>query len=341
MINRQWRVARRPRPKENVSQDQFRLTEEPIPDVQDGQVLLKTLYLQLVPIMRLYMLPIKVTDDAVLEVGDVIHGRGVAQVLQSRHPDFQPGDIVHGQTGWQTHKVSAMTPQERFFKTIHTDLPLSLNVSVLSLAGYTAYFGLLDVGKPKEGDVVVVSGASGGVGSVVIQLARISGCRVIGITSTPEKIKYIKSLGCHDAVNRTTEDIDERLRELCPNGIDVHFDNVGGEIANICKTHMSDTGRTVPVGRISELLNMGVDELSLYLKSLGDREDESTFFIYHYQPRFLEAENQLVAWLRAGKLKIVEDVAEGFEEMPNALRRLYDSENMGVQICHVADPDPF
>jgi hypothetical protein len=152
---------------------------------------------------------------------------------------------------------------------------------------------------------------------------------VISITGEPEKAEYIRSLGCHDTIDRMSD------------GIDIYFDNVGGKIAKTCNTHMSANGRVVNIGRISELLEMEPSDLVDYLTSLGDSGNERAFFIYHHQARFSEAERDLADWICAGKLKVVEDIAEGFELMPAALAGLYEGKNMGIQSCHVADPEPL
>lgn len=337
MISHQWRIARRP--VGNVKEGDCILSEEEVPSLQDGQILLKVLYLGLVPVMRMYMLGIKPTDDPAQEIGDVVHGRGVAQVLESRHPDYKPGDFVQGQTGWQTYSVSSVTAQERFLKVKHTDLPLSYGISVLSMIGYTAYFGFMECAQAKPTDTMVISGAGGGVGSLVIQMARTRGCRIIGITSGPEKEKFITELGCDETIDHRSEDIDARLTDLCPNGIDVYFDNVGGDILSTCLDHLAMGARIVQCGSISEYMLDEPYGLTNYTNLRDANASMIGLFVYNYLDRFDEAEDQLADWIRAGTLKPVEDIADGFEHMPAALARLYDGTNHGIQICHVADPE--
>ncbi|NKB45739.1 MAG: zinc-binding dehydrogenase [Alphaproteobacteria bacterium] len=337
MISRQWCIARRP--VGNVKDGDCVIAEEPVPDLEDGQILLKVLYLGLVPVMRMYMLGIKPTDDPAQDIGDVVHGRAVAQVLQSRHPNYEPGDFVQGQTGWQTYKVTSVTPQERFLKLRHMDLPLSYGISVLSMIGYTAYFGFMECASAKLGDTMVISGAGGGVGSLVIQMARMRGCRIIGITGGSAKAKFVQDLGCDETIDHRADDIDRKLTELCPNGIDVYFDNVGGDILNTCLNHLALGARIVQCGSISEYMLDEPYGLTNYTNLRHANASMTGYFVYNYLDRFVEAEDQLADWIRSGDLKPVEDIAESFEQMPAALSRLYDGTNHGIQICHVADPD--
>ena len=184
-INQQWCVARRP--NGNVVQDDFLLKETKIPECADGQILLRTLFLNLTPVMRMYMSGHAIAGEAALNIGDLIHGRGVAEVIESRHPDFRVGDIVQGQIGWQTYKATSVTAGERFIKIADYGVPYELSLGPLGMTGFSAYFGFLDCGKPRPSDTAVVSAAAGGVGSIVIQLAKIQGCRVIGIAGGTQK----------------------------------------------------------------------------------------------------------------------------------------------------------
>ena len=191
-INQQWCVARRP--NGNVVQDDFLLKETKIPECVDGQILLRTLFLNLAPVMRMYMSVHAIAGEAALNIGDLIHGRGVAEVIESRHPDFRVGDIVQGQIGWQTYKATSVTAGERFIKIADYGVPYELSLGPLGMTGFSAYFGFLDCGKPRPGDTVVVSAAAGGVGSIVIQLAKIQGCRVIGIAGGTQKCQAIQAV---------------------------------------------------------------------------------------------------------------------------------------------------
>ena len=273
-------------------------------------MLLKMRYLGLAPVMRMYMQGLNPSGETPLAVGDVIHGRGVAEVVESNHPDYRSGDIVQGQLGWQTFKATSATPKERFFKC-------------------------KDYGRPKEGDLAVVSGAAGGVGSIVVQMLKILGCRVIGIAGGPEKCRFIRDLGCEQAIDYKNEDACARVSELCPQGMDLYFDNVGGELLAACLDNLALGARIVLCGSISEYLREQRFALSNYLNLRRVNGSMSGFFVYNYQDRFGDAFDGLAAWIRAGQLKPVQDTVEGFENMPEALARLYDWRNVGVQCCSV------
>ncbi|WP_446831824.1 NADP-dependent oxidoreductase [Candidatus Foliamicus sp.] len=332
-VNLQWRIAARP--VGNVRPSDFRLAESPVPEAGPGQMLLKTRYLGLAPVMRMYMQGLNPSGETALEIGDVIHGRGVAEVVESHHPDYRAGDIVQGQLGWQTWKVTSATPRERFFKCKDYGLPYALGAGVLGMTGVSAYWGLLDGGRPKEGDLAVVSGAAGGVGSIVVQMLRILGCRVIGIAGGPEKCRFIRELGCAEVIDYKNEDACARVGELCPDGMDLYFDNVGGELLAACLDNLAFGARIVLCGSISEYLREERFALGNYLNLRRVNGSMSGFFVYNYQDRFDDAFDGLAAWIRAGSLKPIQDVVEGFENMPDALARLYDGRNVGVQCCSV------
>ncbi len=332
-FNRQWRVAARP--VGNVKRSDFEYREEPIPTPGDGEFLLETLYLGLVPVMRMYMLGGGAAGEKALEIGDLIHGRGVARVVESNHPDYAPNEIVHGQLGWQTHKVSGGSRGERFIHMRDHGLPVSLGVSTLGMTGFSAYFGFVDCGKPRAGDQVVVSGAGGGVGSVVVQLAKIFGCRVIAITGGKERCHYVRTLGADDVIDYKSESIDERLADLCPGGLDLVFDNVGGDTLSACMEHLAFGATVVLCGSISEYLSDTPYGLTNYTRLRGAHANMTGFFIYNYESRFAEAETAMARWIKHGSLQVTEDVMDGFDNMPEALARLYDSANAGIQICRV------
>ncbi len=332
--NLQWCVARRP--QGNVVQDDFLLQESAVPECGEGQVLLRTLYLNLAPLMRMYMLGEAVTDEAPLAIGDVIHGRGVAQVIESQHADFLVGDIVQGQIGWQTFKVSSVTPQERISKVADRGLSYGLSLGPLGMTGFSAYFGFLERGRPRPGDVVVVSAAAGGVGSMVIQLAKIHGCHVIGIAGGKEKTAAISSW-CDATIDYKNESVPQRLVELLPQGLDIYFDNVGGETLSACLDNLKLGARIVLCGRISEYLLDQPYGLTNYSK-LG-RVDASMhgFFVYNYAEHFARAEKQMASWISDDKFKPLVDVVEGFENMPSGLAKLYDHKNIGTMYCRVRE----
>ncbi len=333
----QWRVAARP--QGNVKPADFAYTEEPIPTPAEGEFLLRTLYLGLRPVMRMYMSGQAVAGEAPLAIGDVIHGRGVAQVVESRHPDYQRGDLVHGQLGWQTWKLSRGTAQERFIKMDYPDLSAALGVGILGMNGYSAWGGLMQCGKPTAGDVLVVSAAAGGVGSTVVQLGRTHGCRVVGIAGGAEKCALVKQLGADAVIDYKSEDVAAQLATYCPDGIDIYFDNVGGDTLSAALEQLAMHARVVLCGSISEYTLDTPYGLTNYTRLRRVNASMHGFFVYNFQELFPQATRELADWVRSGQLSPVQDIVDGFEQMPAALARLYDGHNVGVQICRVRNEE--
>lgn len=332
-VNLQWRVAARPRG--NVVATDFELTETPIPQPGPDEFLLRTLYLGVRPVMRMYMQGRAAAGETPLELGDVIHGRGVAQVVCSNHPEFSAGDIVQGQLGWQTWKVSAGTPQERLLQVKHPDLPVAHAAGVTGMNGFSAYCGLIECGRPRSGETVLVSAAAGGVGSTVIQIARILGCRVIGIAGGAEKCALVRELGCTATIDHKSDAVAERIRELCPDGIDVYFDNVGGPTLAAVLDNLAFGARIVLCGSISEYMLDEPFGLTNYTRLRAVNGSMTGFFVYNFADQFAAAGTQLARWIQTGQLRPVESIIDGFENMPKALAALYSGTNTGVQICRV------
>jgi len=336
--NCQWRVAARPMGK--VRRSDFAYTEEDIPVPGVGEFLLKILYLGLAPVMRMYMQGTGAAGERPLQIGDVIHGRGVAEVIESNHPDYRVGDIVQGQCGWQTYKVSKGSAKERFFKCRDYGLPYGLAAGVLGMTGLSAWGGWIDCAQARSGDVAVVSGAAGGVGSLVVQMARIAGCRVIGIAGGLEKCDFIKGLGCDETIDYKGEEVPGRITQICPEGLDIYFDNVGGEILSACLENLAFGARVVLCGSISEYTRDRPYGLTNYTRLRAVNGTMKGFFVYNYSAEFYRATDQLAAWIKTGQLRPVQDMAEGFEQMPEALAKLYDGTNVGVQCCRIrGEPD--
>ena len=333
--NCQWRIAARP--SGNVRPTDFVYEEHTIPDIGPGEFLLKTLYLGIRPVMRMYMQGHAVAGEIPLEIRDLIHGRGVAQVISSMHPDFAEGDVIQGQIGWQTYKASRGTKAERIRKLDYTGLPYSLGAGVLGMNGFSAYTGFVHCGHPMAGDVAVVSAAAGGVGSTVIQIARILGCRVIGIAGGRRKCDLLLELGCDAAIDYKDQDLGGRLSETCPNGIDIYFDNVGGDTLATCMDHLAMNARIVLCGSISEYMLDEPFGLCNYTNLRMVNGTMSGFFVYNFEHLFDEATENLAEWIRSGQLSPVEDIVDGFDNMPDALARLYTGDNVGVQVCRVRE----
>lgn len=331
--NCQWRVARRP--DGNVVREDFLYSEEDVPSPVDGEFLLKTYYINLAPVMRMYMSGDSVAGERPLAIGDVIHGRAVAEVIESHHADYAVGDFVHGQCGWQTYKVSAGTQKERFRKLPDLGLPYSVALGSLGMTGFSAYFGLIDCGKPKANDVVMVSGAAGGVGSHVIQIAKMFGCHVIGIAGGAEKCEFILSLGCDAVIDYKSGNIADKIAAVCPDGIDLYFDNVGGEILQAVLDNLRLNSRIVLCGSISEYLLDEPFGLTNYTRLRRTNSTMQGFFIYNHADQFDRAERDISEWIMDGRIKPVEHIFDGFDALPDALASLYSGNNRGIAIARV------
>ena len=336
LTNRQWTVAEHP--SEGLSLRHFGYQEVPVESPRQGQILLETQYLNLAPVMRTYMLKDggKNSPEASLKLGDVIHGRGVAKVIQSAHPNFSVGDFVHGQIGWQTYKVSSVSDAERIIKMTPRGLPSYYGLSALGMTGYSAYCGFMLRGEPKPSDTVLVSGAAGGVGSLVVQMAKAIGCkRVIGIAGGGEKCELVRSLGADCAIDYKNADLKQQLTEVAPTGIDLYFDNVGGEILQTVLENLRLYARVVLCGSISEYTRKAPFSLSNYTKLRATNSDFRGFFVYNHKADFPAAEQQIADWIKQGKLTPTVDILDGFEQMPTGLIGLYKGANKGKYIVRI------
>lgn len=337
--NRQWVLAARPIGRE-VRESDFELVTRPLPVLGPNQFLVRTLYLSVAPVMRQYMLD-GAGFEKPLAIGEVMRGRGVAVVVASRNAQHPVGEIVQGKLGWQEYAVSNGSPYYMMYRIEQRCAPLSTGIGVLGVTGFTSYLGLTDIGQLRKGDVLLVSGAAGGVGSSVAQIARELGAsRIVGIAGTPEKCRLLtEQLGYDDAINYRTEDLHARLGSLLPDGFDVMFDNVGGETLDTALLHMRVGARVILCGRISEYLGHEEQPYALRHYQEVHRRYASlrAFFIYHLEKDFPRAEAAMAKMIADGKLRTAEDVLEGLENMPRALIRLFTGENRGKQIVRV-DP---
>jgi NADPH-dependent curcumin reductase CurA len=332
--NRQWRLAERP---SGMDLDRcFRLVEQPAPELSaEGEILVRNLVLSIDPTQRGWMA--RDTYVPAVKIGDVMRSGAAGRVEQSRHPDFGVGDLVVGTFGWQDYAVVKATASQPM--KLLPGIPLELAMSVLGLTGITAYFGLLEVGRPKAGETVVVSGAAGATGSVAGQIARIQGCRVVGIAGGKEKCEWLVREARFDAaIDYKSEDVAARLRELCPNGIDVYFDNVGGDILDAALAQLAMRGRVVLCGAIATYND---DELrpgpKHYLNLLLKRGRMEGFLVLDYMARAAEAVMPLWGWVQSGEIAHAVDVQRGLENAPRALKRLFFGENTGKQLVRIAD----
>ncbi len=335
---RRWVVASRPDPE--VREENFRLETALLPEPGPGEFLVRILYLSVAPVMRMYMID-GAGIEKPLEVGDTMLGRGVGEVVASRHPGYLVGDIVQGKLGWQEYALSDGSPRTMMYKVGQRLVPFSTALGVLGMTGFTAYLGLTEIGRVKAGETVLVSGAAGGVGSNCGFIARNLGCRVVGIAGTEEKCRLlVGSLGYDATIDYRAEDVGERIAALCPQGVDVFFDNVGGEILDAALTRINRHARVVLCGRISQYLKS--DDEMYHLRNwwrVGkQRASMQGFFIYDLHEHFGSAERQMAEWIAAGRMGYQEDVLDGIEQMPRALIRLYEGANVGKQLVRVAAP---
>jgi leukotriene B4 12-hydroxydehydrogenase/15-oxo-prostaglandin 13-reductase len=328
-VVRRFRLAARPTglPKES----DFKLEEAPLPALQTGEALVRTVYLSVDPYMRGRITGIRTYADPV-NIGDVMVGGTVGQVIESHDRNLLPGDFVAGYWGWQDHVV---TPAHYLQKLDPQLAPVSTALGVLGMPGMTAYFGFLDLCQPKAGETVVVSGAAGAVGSLVGQIAKIQGCRAVGIAGRDDKIRYIvDDLGFDAAFNyKTTPDYAAKLKELCPNGIDCYFDNVGGAISDAVFTLLNPFGRVSVCGQISQY-NHAKPEPGPRLPGqiLVRQLKVEGFIVTRFQDRWPQGIAQMARWIQEGKIRYHEDIVQGFEKTPRAFIDMLEGKNTGKML---------
>ena len=332
-LNHRFTLAARPvgMPKRS----DWNYAAEPIPDLADGQLLIKILYVSLDPAMRGWMNEGKSYVPPV-GIGEVMRAGGLGRVVQSKNPAFAVGDHVYGMLGVQQFAVNA---GKGLTKVDPKLAPLPVYLGTLGMPGMTAYFGLLDIGKPKEGDTVVVSGAAGAVGMVVGQIAKIKGCRVVGIAGGQEKCQYVvRDLGFDAAIDYKAEDVRKSLHTHCPDGINVYFDNVGGDILEAALANLARGARIVICGAISQYCATGpVKGPSNYLSLLVNRASMTGMVVFDYADRYAVAGREMAGWMAAGKLKTREHIVEGLETFPDTLLQLSKGENTGKLVLKIAD----
>ncbi|HWS79305.1 MAG TPA: NADP-dependent oxidoreductase [Thermomonas sp.] len=331
IVNRQFRLAARPVGLPKASD--WTLSAEPVRDPGEGELLIRIEYVSLDPAMRGWMNEGKSYVPPV-GIGEVMRAYSGGEVVASNNDRFPVGSKVTGVFGVQEYAIS----DGKGAREVDTALaPLPTYLSVLGMTGMTAYFGLLDVGAAKEGDTVVVSGAAGAVGTVVGQVARIKRCRVVGIAGGADKCRYlVDELGFDAAIDYKHEDVRAALRQHCPKGIDVYFDNVGGEILDIALGQLAMHARVVICGAISQYnATDGVKGPANYLSLLVNRARMQGMVVFDYAARYGEAAREMAGWLADGRLKSREDIVEGFDTFPDTLLRLFRGENTGKLLLKV------
>ena len=331
MKNKQFLLKSRPVGK--PTRDNWDYVETDIPELSANQVLIKVDYISLDPAMRGWMNEGKSYIEPV-ELGAVMRAGTVGQVLKSTSPDFSAGDYVYGHCGVQQY---AVVGTQGLHKVDPALAPLERYLGVLGMPGMTAYFGFLDTGLPKEGETVVVSGAAGAVGAVVGQIAKIKGCRVIGIAGGADKCAYlVDELGFDGAIDYKTENLKKSLKALCPKGVDIYFDNVGGDILDDVLTQIRMKARIVICGAISQYNNTTpVKGPSNYLSLLVNRARMEGIVVFDNAANYRKAASDMAGWIAQGKLKAKEHVVSGFENFPEALLMLFNGENTGKLVLKV------
>jgi NADPH-dependent curcumin reductase CurA len=336
-INRQWRLKRRP--VGDIQDGDLELVSAPAPEIADGQALVRNIYLSLDPTNRIWM------SDAdqylpPVEIGAVMRGGTIGVVEESRNPDFPVGAIVSpGLSGWQDYDV-ALPGMARVLPVI-PGVPITAFMSVLGVTGWTAYFGLLDIGQPKAGETLVVSAAAGAVGSIVGQIGKIKGCRVIGIAGSDDKCAWItRDLGFDGAINYKTQDVGAELDRLCPNGIDINFENVGGRIMDQVLARMNNFSRMPLCGLISSYnAQKAVPGPYNFAQLLMKRVTLRGFIVIDYFDRAQEAIADLSSWMMQGKLHYKVHVDQGLENAPASVKRLFSGDHDGKLLVQISD-DP-
>ncbi|MDE2326841.1 NADP-dependent oxidoreductase [Acidiphilium sp.] len=329
--SRQFRLIRRPvgLPK----RDDFEFRVEPARPPEAGEVMVGVEYISLDPAMRGWMNEGKSYIKPV-GLGEVMRAGAIGTVIESRAEGFAAGDVVTGPLGVQS--VATLAAKD-CLKVDPSLAPKPLFISTLGMPGMTAYFGLLAVGEPKQGETVVVSAAAGAVGALVGQIAKIQGCRVVGIAGREDKCRYIvDELGFDAAIDYKTESVPDRLRETCPNGIDVYFDNVGGQILDDCLARINLRARIVICGAISQYNSTTpVRGPANYLSLLVNRARMQGMIVFDWADRYPEGMRAMAGWLKEGKLKSREDIVDGLDNFPETLLKLFTGENFGKLVLKI------
>lgn len=331
-INRRYLLAERPTGLAIAGA--LRLDMASPPEPGEGEFVVRNEWISLDPAMRGWMSPGRSYIDPV-EIGTVMRAFAAGTVVASRHADYPVGCKVAGLFGMQDYALSDGDPRGGTVRRAIDGVPLSAMLGILGLTGLTAYFGLLEIGQPRGGETVVVSAAAGAVGSAVVQIARIMGCRVVGIAGGPEKCAFVNELGADGCIDYKAEDVPGQLKRLCPQGIDIFFDNVGGDILDAVLRRINVGARVVLCGGISQYGAAVPKGPSAYLSLLANRARMEGFIYFDFFDRFDAAEAALAAWFRRGWLRHQEEIVDGLGAAPGALSMLFDGANKGKLLVRV------
>lgn len=327
--NRQWRLARRPQGA--VEDEDFTLTEEPVPEPADGEALVRVRYLSMDPTIRGWLE--RDTYLPRIEQGAVVRSLGVGEVTASRNPRYPVGAVVSGLTGWQEWTVA---DDARRMQVLPDGTDPVDAVGLFGPTGLAAYFGLLDVGRPEAGDTVLVSGAAGATGSVAGQIAKLTGCRVVGTAGSDEKCALVvDEYGFDACINYRTEDLRARVREACPDGVDVFFDNVGGDVLEVALNNLALHARVVICGAISQYDGGGPRGPRNYMQLVVRRARMEGFLVFDHAERHADAIADLARWAAEGHIRQRVDVIDGIAQVPAAFRRLFSGENLGKNAVRI------
>lgn len=335
--NRQWLLAKRPHGM--VTRDNFEYVENPAPSIADGEVLVRNLYLSFDPTQRgwmedrpSYLPPVK--------IGEPMRAGSVGQVVESKDTNFAVGDMVQTTGGWQDYIVAQANVGPMGLSKLPAGVEPSLALSLFGVTGLTAYWGMMDLGMPQAGETVLVSGAAGATGSIAGQIARIKGCRVVGIAGGPEKCAWLKNKArFDDVIDYKADNVNQRIGELCPDKVDVFFDNVGGSILEAALNHINLRARVVLCGGIANYnATEPVAGPANLMNLVVNRARMEGFIVLDYMGRAAEAAAELGAWMQAGELEQQVDLQEGFDNIPDTLNRLFTGQNIGKQLLKIADP---
>ena len=334
VMNRRWIL--RQRPQGDLRDGDLQLVEAPLCTPGEGEVLVRNIYLMVAPTNRIWMSDIEQYMPPVA-LGDVMRGMAMGVVVDSGNPEFRPGDVVEGPMAWEEYSIARLVRKV----PLQAGLPLHAYASVLGSSGLTAYFGMTDIARPKAGETLVVSAAAGGVGSIAAQIGKLMGCRVVGIAGGARKCQFLlNELGLDAAVDHRGGKVLEDLRAACRKGIDVDFENVGGEVMDAVLTHMNVGARIALCGMISTY-NVTGDWWSpkMFRNIIMRRARVEGFLISDYLPRFAEGAAQLAQWVRDGAIKYQVDIIDGIERTPEGLARIFSGANLGKQLVRVG-PEP-
>ena len=331
--NRKWILKERP--SGLVKDSDIELVTEVLPKINEGEILRENLYLSFDPTQRGWLNDVPGYLPPV-QIGEVIRSGGIGKVIDSNNPEYKTGDLTFGLIGWQTHCLTKPNVDDRF-RVVPDLLPIPTMLNVMGSTGITAYYGLVELGKPKSGETVLVSGAAGATGSVVVQIAKLKGCHVIGIAGGKEKCNWLKDIGVDDVIDYKNSDVHKELPKVVENGIDIYFDNVGGKILETVLELININARVLLCGGISSGYDAtrpadGPNNLfSLIIK----RATMQGFLVLDYLPKSEKALEEIATWVMEGKLQHREDIQKGIENCPQTLNRLFTGENKGKQLLKI------